>query len=164
MKIFVIEEAYLSFLHSVDTKVPHIAGAGYKKAKPYLGVVLNVDGHDFLAPMSSPKPWHANIASSDLRYFKLHERGVETNELGVIAIQFMVPAFPRVITELDFSTQDPQYSALLQMQYEYIKTKWGKIQLRAEKLYDHVVVNPKPYLQGKTCDFTSLIACSATYP
>lgn len=164
MKIFTIDDAYLSFLRQVDSKVPNSSGATYKKEKPYVGVVLNIQGTEFLAPMSSPKPWHSALKSSDLRYFKLHERGVETNQLGVIALQFMVPAFPRVIEELDFSVQDPQYQALLQMQYEYMKTKWGKIQQRAEKLYDHVVVNPKPYLQGSTCDFAGLIPHSATYP
>lgn len=164
MQIFTIDDAYLTFLRQVDPKVPNSLGTGYKKEKPYVGVVLTIGGVDFLAPMSSPKPWHSKFSNSDLRHFKLHERGVETNPLGVIALQFMVPTLPRVITELDFNAQDPQYHALLQMQYEYMKTKWGKIQQRADKLYDHVVVNPKPYLQGQTCDFAGLIQHSATYP
>lgn len=164
MKIFTIDDAYLTFLRQVDSKVPNSSGTGYTKEKPYVGVVLNIEGTDFLAPMSSPKPWHSSWSNSDLRHFKLHERGVETNALGVIALQFMVPTLPSVITELNFSVQDPRYKALLQMQYEYMKTKWGKIQQRAEKLYDHVVVNPKPYLQGQTCDFAGLVLHSATYP
>ena len=160
MKFYIIEDAYLDHLRAVDSKVPNSVGVGYKQKKPYLGIVLNVEGTDFLAPLSSPKPSHK---SSDKTIFMLHDRSDPNVVLGIIALRYMVPAPARVITYLDFSTQDPAYEILLQKQYEYIKTKWGKIQARAEKLYNDVVVDPKPHLKGATCDFQKLILQSATY-
>lgn len=164
MKIYTIEDAYLEHLRLVDGKVPNSTGVGYTKAKPYLGVVLNVDGHDFLAPLSSPKTWHARVASSDLGMFKIHDRRDDTKYLGAIMLKFMVPAPQRVVTYLDFKSQTDDYRNLLQAQHEYIKTKWGKIQLRAEKLYDHVVLNPKPRWVDISCNFAELIMQSAKYP
>lgn len=163
MRLYTISDHYLTHLRQIDAKVPQAHGAGYLVQKPYIGVVLTIDGHDFLAPLSSPKAWHDNIKSSELTIFKMHERLNETNKLGIIALKFMVPIIPTVIAELDIAAQDPKYAHLLNMQYEYIKTKWGKIQLRAEKLYDHVVSDPKPYLQGVTCEFSKLTAHAQSY-
>lgn len=160
MKIYRIDSAYLDHLRQVEPKVPNSAGENYTQPKPYVGVVLNVSGNDFLAPLSSPKPWHKNGPG----VFMLHARNDETDALGIIALKFMVPAPARVITEIDFSQQDTDYAVLLEKQYQYIKTKWGKIQLKAQKLYDDVVVAPKPHLQGATCDFQALIQQSLTYP
>ncbi|MBD9530668.1 type III toxin-antitoxin system ToxN/AbiQ family toxin [Comamonas sp. CMM01] len=163
MRLYTISDRYLSHLRQIDSKVPQAHGATYVVQKPYLGVVLTVDGHDFLAPLSSPKPWHDKIKSSELTIFKIHERTNENNKLGIIALKFMVPVLPTVIAELDIAGQAPDYAHLLNMQYEYIKTKWGKIQSRADKLYDHVVTDPKPYLQGSTCDFANLINHTKSY-
>lgn len=164
MKFYTIDDGYLDHLRAVDPKVPNSLGPTYTKKKPYLGVILKVDGTDFLAPLSSPKPWHAQVATSDVTMFKLHDRSDASISLGIISLSFMLPAPPHVLSYLDFSTQDAQYATLLQAQYEYIKTKWGKIQIKAEKIYDQVVINPKPYLAGRTCDFAKLIAHSSTYP
>jgi protein AbiQ len=164
MKFYTIDDGYLDHLRAADPKVPNSLGPTYTKKKPYLGVLLNVDGNDFLAPLSSPKYWHAQVATSDVTMFKLYDRSDASISLGIISLSFMLPAPPHVLSYLDFSTQDPKYATLLQAQYEYIKTKWGKIQTKAEKIYNQVVINPKPYLAGKTCDFAKLITHSSTYP
>ena len=163
MRLYTISDHYLTHLRSIDAKVPQTYGASYVVQKPYVGVVLTIDQHDFLAPLSSPKPWHDNLKNSDLTIFKIHERLNEENKLGIIALKFMVPTLCSAIEELDISSQDPKYANLLNMQYEYIKTKSDIIKSRAEKLYNYVAIEPKKYLDGKTCDFSKLIEQAKSY-
>lgn len=163
MKFFTISDTYLDYLRTVDSKVPNSYGREYTVKKPYVGVVFEIKGHEFLAPLSSPKPQHDKIQSSDVTVFKIYDRQNKANKLGIIALKFMIPCVPGVASYLDFSLQSPDYRNLLQLQYEYIKTKSGKIQSRAEKLYESVVTNPKPYLKGVTCDFAKLIKHSEMF-
>ena len=56
MKFFTISDAYQAHLRTVDRKVINSYGLGYSVKKPYVGVVFEINGYEFLAPLSSPKP------------------------------------------------------------------------------------------------------------
>lgn len=52
-----INEHYISYLHNVDNRVQYNKG----QRRPYIGIVLSLNGVDYYVPLESPKPNHANI-------------------------------------------------------------------------------------------------------
>ena len=52
-----INEHYISYLHSIDTRVQYNKG----QRRPYVGIVLSINGIDYYVPLESPKPNHVNI-------------------------------------------------------------------------------------------------------
>lgn len=157
MRFHTLSPAYTDFLRAVDPRVPNHAGINYVQQRPYIGVILTVDGHEFLAPMSSPKPWHGNLKASDKRFFKVWHNQNAQHSLGVISLCNMVPVMPQVYTMIDFTACNQKYVDLLQAQFNFIKPNKEKITERASKLFDAVVIKKQPYLIPKCCNFQSLI-------
>ena len=53
-----INEHYISYLHSIDTRVQYNKG----QRRPYVGIVLSINGIDYYVPLESPKPNTGRIA------------------------------------------------------------------------------------------------------
>jgi protein AbiQ len=160
MRFYTLFPQYTDFLQKIDARVPNHAGPGYSQKRPYIGVILTVDGHDFLAPMSSPKDWHVNVRTSDKRFFKIRHNQNEQQSLGVISLCYMLPVVPQSYTLIDFGVCDQKYVDLLQAQFDFIKPNKNNIIGKANKLFDAVVNKKQPYLTSKCCNFQGLInAC-----
>ena len=157
MRFYTLAPAYTDFLRGIDPRVPNHAGLNYVQKRPYIGVILTVNGHDFLAPMSSPKEWHEKLRSSDKRYFKVWHSLNSQQSLGVICLCNMVPVAPDVYTMIDFTTCDRKYVDLLQAQYNFIKPNREKITDRAGKLFDAVAIKKQAFLIDKCCNFQNLL-------
>jgi len=157
MRFYTLSAGYIQYLQSLDPKVPNHSGAGYVNEKPYIGVVLNIEGCDFLAPMSSPKGWHQGVKNSDNKYFKLHHVGDPTQSLGIINIRYMIPVLAGAYELIDFTQCDPKYVTLLQAQFDFIKPNRGTITKKANKVFDLVVNKKLPYMVSQCCDFPKLL-------
>lgn len=157
MRFYALSAEYVEYLQKFDSRVPNHSGTGYVQKKPYVGVVLNIDGNDFLAPMTSPKGWHASIKTSDARYFKMHHISNANHELGLIAIRYMIPVLTGTYQEIDFTTCDQKYVTLLQAQFDFIKPKREIIKERSGKIYDAVVNKKQKFFVDTCCDFSVLL-------
>lgn len=107
--------------------------------KVFVGVVLELGNHKFIAPLTSYKPAQEKINSSSCSAFKLHERTNAENKLGLIALNYMIPVQDSDLIELDIDAQDEMYKKMLYLQYEFIKSNRSEILTRATKLYEHIV-------------------------
>lgn len=160
MRFYIVSDKYLNYLSQFDHKVPGISGETYKVSKPYIGIVLEIGPHKFLAPLTSYKEKQDRIKASDPGSFKLHERLNPDNKLGLIALTYMIPVPDSELTLLDIEAQSQRYKAMLYKQYEFIKANRKEIMLRAAKLYNAVAVKRTPHYVHISCDFTRLIdAC-----
>lgn len=157
MRFYTVSEDYLAFLQQHDASVPNSAGAGYKVKKPFVGVVLEIGTHKFIAPLTSYKESQDKIDNSNCTAFKLHERTNPDNKLGMIALRFMIPVLDSEIAELDVKNQDQKYQKMLHMQYEFIKTTDAEIKERAAKLYEHVVIKRTPFYVKISCKIPTLV-------
>ncbi|NGO62481.1 type III toxin-antitoxin system ToxN/AbiQ family toxin [Rhizobium daejeonense] len=157
MRFYTVSDQYITFLQKHDGKVPNSAGANYKVAKPYVGVVLEIGTHKFLAPLTSYKPNQDGIDASNCTAFKLHERTNPDNKLGMIALRFMIPVHDSEIAELDVASQEEKYRRMLHMQYEFIKANREEITARAAKLYEHVVIKRTGFYVKLSCDIPKLV-------
>lgn len=157
MRFYTVKDDYIAFLQQFDGKVPNNGGAGYRGKKVYIGVVLEIGSHKFLAPLTSYKPAQDRIQSSSCTAFKLHERSNPDNKLGLISINYMIPVPDSELVELDIDAQDDRYKQMLYRQYEFIKANRQEIIERASKLYEHVVIKRSPFFVKISCDIPKLV-------
>ncbi|RVU33242.1 type III toxin-antitoxin system ToxN/AbiQ family toxin [Rheinheimera riviphila] len=157
MKFYTISDDYISYLLNFDHKVPNNGGAGYKGKKVYIGIVLEIGTHKFLAPLTSYKPAQDRIQSSSCSAFKLHERTNPDNKLGLIALNYMIPVLDSELVEFDIEAQEHRYKQMLHRQYEFIKANRQEIIERASKLYEHVVIKRTEFFVRISCDIPKLV-------
>ena len=163
LKFYTVSTAYLDHLQAVEPKVYYSKGDGYINAKPYIGIVLDVAGHKFIAPLTSYKPKQDGIKSSSLSVFKLHERGNPSNKLGMISLNNMIPILDSQISLLDLPAQQSSYKKLLYKQFEFIKSNSDEIKDRAAKLHHQVTVARTIFYVNISCNFNAMIDASKTF-
>jgi protein AbiQ len=152
MKFYTVSDSYIAFLKNIDKKVLD----NYGGKRPFIGIILNVNNHEYLAPLTSHKLTQDKINSSSSTVMKLHERGNPHNKLGMIQINNMIPIIRLEVQLLDIENQPEPYRSMLYKQYEYIKTKTDEIQKKAEKLYKLVIYNKQDFYCRISCDFKLL--------
>lgn len=105
MKFYNIKEDYIKFLKQYDKKV-----ADNKNGKrPYVGIVLEVNGMKYYTPFTSPKEKHKNMKNS--KDFRKINQGV----YGAINFNNMIPVIDEAVDLIDIDNiDDPQYKRLLQ--------------------------------------------------
>ena len=157
MRFYTVSDEYISFLQKFDGKVPNNGGSNYKNKKVYVGVVLEIGTHKFLAPLTSYKDSQDRIQSSSPTAFKLHERTNPDNKLGLISLNYMVPVPDTELVELDIDAQGDRYKRMLYLQYEFIKNNREEIIARAAKLYEHIVIKRSPFFVKVSCDIPKLV-------
>lgn len=80
-RFYHVREGYIEFLHKVDNRVQMNKG----RKRPYVGIVLSIEGYDYYVPLESPKPNHANIKSGS-PVLKLDD-----GKLGIMGFNNMIP-------------------------------------------------------------------------
>ena len=160
MKFYTISSSYAAYLKQFDNKVPNLTADNYKHPKPFIGVVLQIENHAYLAPMTSPKDWHTSIKGSDPKYFKIYENGNTQNYLGMINLKFMIPVLDSEISLIDLENiASKHYQRLLYNQLQFIRSHQKKIKSKS-LLLRKLVLNGKI---NNTCNFQSLEANYMSY-
>lgn len=152
VKFYVVSDRYIAFLKQIDQKVPD----NYQGKRPFIGIVININGIDYVAPLSSPKPHLLSIDSSKASCFKLFNRIKPDEFLGVINLNYMIPYLAGEVNLLDISALDKKYQSLIYKQFEFIKQNKNEIQNRAIKLHELVRVKKQSHFMKISCDFEAL--------
>ena len=152
MKFYVVQDDYIIHLKTIDERVPD----NERGARTFIGIVLEVNGFNYLAPLTSPKPHHQMLTASDPRFFKLHEKGNTKNELGMIRLNNMLPLAEGTYHLLDVSKEYNSYRTLLANQIRFIASNQNKIKEKAKLLYEIVTSGKNEDLVRESCDFKAL--------
>jgi len=154
VKFYIVSDRYISYLKTIDGKVPD----NYNGSRPFIGVVIEVNGVSYIAPLSSPKPQLERINNSKPTAFKIYNRKDGTEFLGVINLNYMIPVLDNEVTLLDVDNVDVKYKNLLKKQHEYIKIHQADIEARAIKLHDLVRTKKQAHFVDVSCCFDDLEA------
>lgn len=147
LKIYRVSEKYIGFLHSVDYRVQFNKG----QRRPYVGVVLEVNGYKYFVPMESPKENHQNIKNS------VHIMKLKDGEYGILGFNNMIPVRDDCLIEFDIAKEtDEKYRELLKNQLRFCNDNKERIYKRAAKTYDEVTVKQAPFYLKVCCDFKKL--------
>lgn len=125
MKFYNIKDEYINYLKKYDAKV-----VDNKKGKrPYVGVVLEIDGIKYYTPFISPKEKHRKMKNT--KDFRKINQGI----YGAINFNNMIPVVESALLLIDIDAmEDSKYQRLLQNQYKSIKADREQIQLTAKRL------------------------------
>lgn len=149
MKFVKINDEYIDYLYQFDTKVPYNKRNDVKgEFRPYIGVVLKINNHQYFAPLSS-KTKNCN----DFTTIKIKE-----DNLGSIKLNNMIPVTSIAIDNIDYSLLNKNKRNLLYKQLRAVRKKElkKKIQNNAKRIYLGVTINKNQSLINICCDYKLL--------
>lgn len=148
-----VDPAYSNFLRQSDPCIPHTSGQ--KATRPFVGIVLIINGLNYYAPLSSPKPKHIKM-KNQVDFVKINN-----GYWGVINFNNMIPVHSDSLQKVQMKilptdTQaDINYKNLLSNQLSWCNANSQTILTRATKLYE-LITQGKGYpgLANRCCNFT----------
>lgn len=150
IKIYEINAAYIDYLVPYAPHLFRNRQKGQANERKYIGVVLQVNGFSYFAPLSSFKPKHTKMKEG-LDFLKI-------KNYAVINLNNMFPVPMSECRYVDFSSiRDPSYKSLLLSEYRFIKSIQEKIKKNAAALYRHKQINGNETPLAKRCNDFSLL-------
>lgn len=150
IKFYEVDAKYVNYLSPFAPHLFHNKQAGQHNERKYIGIVLQVNGFDYFAPLSSYKPKH-NSMKQGMDFLKV-------GNYAVINLNNMFPVPPQCYTYFDYSKEpNPQYKKLLQTEYRIIRKMQDKIYKNAEALYKYKIANGDTTALAKRCNDFSLL-------
>ena len=150
MQFYEIEPDYIDYLCEHEPRLMHNKQSGQVNSRKYLGVLIQIDGMDYYAPLSSFKPKHEKMGNMPDMF--------KVGTYAVININQMFPAPKSQVKRVHFARiRNAKYKDLLVNEYEIIRMSQRTIERKAEKVYDHKLLNGNSTKLGKRCpDFKKL--------
>ena len=128
IKIYEVSPKYISYLQQFAPHLYQNKQAGQNNERKYIGVVLQIDGMDYFAPLSSFKDKHRRMKEG-IDFIKI-------KNYAVINLNNMFPVPPGLCSYVNINDiQNPKYKSLLISEYRFIKTIQEKIRKNAATLY-----------------------------
>ena len=126
MKFYNIKDEYINYLKKYDAKV-----VDNKKGKrPYVGVVLEIEGIKYYTPFTLPKEKHRKMKNT--KDFRKINQGI----YGAINFNNMIPVVDSALLLIDIDAmEDSKYQRLLQNQYKCIKADREQIGYKTMNAY-----------------------------
>ncbi|MBP5591755.1 type III toxin-antitoxin system ToxN/AbiQ family toxin [bacterium] len=182
LKFISIDQKYLKYLHDFCKEV-YWQPVGYE-TKPYLGILVEDKGNEYVIPLSSAKEKHKSWKNVDIDRFLIFENcersekalnGIYTENpdgslkhiISVIDLKKMIPVKPGLYSEinLNFSPDDSEdmkkYKVLLNIEYSFCIKIIDSVVQKASNLYDKQVSTGK--IAKFCCDFKLLEKKSKEY-
>lgn len=150
MKIYKANLEYYNYLRYFEPKIPNITNE--KENRPFIGVNLCVNGKNFFAPLTSPKPKHFTMKNTQ-DFLK-----IDDGKLGGINLNNMIPIPRSCLHEININDiTDIKYKRMLFKQIEWIEKNKLRINNRAKNLY-YLILQKRvtPLLLERCCNFKLL--------
>lgn len=145
IKFYQINGKYIDYLSPHAQHLFHNKKAGQQNERKYIGIILQVNGLDYFAPLSSFKPKH-NKMPEMIDFIKI-------KKYAVINLNNMFPVPTSECTYVDISKEtDKHYRALLISEYRYIKSIQEKIRKNASNIYNHKIEKGNSTGLAKRCN------------
>lgn len=152
LSFVLVDSKYCDYLRKSDPCVPYTMDR--KSNRPFVGILLQINGMSYYAPLSSPKQKHKTM-KNQVDFSK-----IEDGKYGVINFNNMIPIHSNSISPVelvvspDDSPADHQYKALLSNQLTWCNAHRDSIIHKAQKLY-YIIVNGecRDSLRARCCNF-----------
>ena len=144
LKFYEINTNYIQYLKKYDHRVPNI---DYKEHNKFLcGVVLDVNGNKYYAPVSS------FCKEQQTNFIIKNNKG---KSIASLRLSFMLPVPDRVLTIKNFKDEDYKYRRLLMEELKYCNDNLKAILIKANKVY-RIAANERHPLNLCCCNFKLL--------
>jgi len=153
LDLYYIDLKYIRNLSNADDSIMSISPQRGKENRPFVGVVVLINGQGYCIPLTSPKDKFRN-KKSQIDFIKIFDksRKDENNQyklIGVLNINNMIPVADSLITKVDLaihkndSPEIKRAKELMQKQVSWCRENADVITNRANKVFDLVVNNPE---------------------
>ena len=159
--IYTINSNYLNYLHQYDDRVPTEHDETFAKKRPFIGIIVVVDGLNYVLPLTSPKKKHLTMRNA------LDFQKIDNGNLGAINLNNMFPITNMPLThemidisndsELNNSQRD--YTKLIKEQLIWLNRTENrdKILAKAISLRRSYINNTLPTkIRNRCCNFALL--------
>ncbi len=155
LKIYEVNPRYVKYLSAYQEHI--FFSEGDKSSRKYIGIVLEINGLKYFAPLSSFKPKHKKMSES-VDFIKI-------KDYAVININNMIPVPDGEFYLVDVNgTKDPHYKFLLQAESREINRQRNRILKNADIVYKHKLRNGDATpLAKRTNDFAKLEKACKSY-
>ena len=155
IRIYEVKSEYIQYL-GIYQKHIFSQNEG-KERRKHIGVVLEIHGLKYFAPISSHKPKHKKMKET-IDFLKI-------KEWAVINLNNMIPVPESQVVNIDINMEkDRSYKYLLQAESREINRQKNRIRKNAEIVYSHKKLNGNSTaLAKRTNDFELLEKLSREY-
>lgn len=142
LKLYNVNLKYIRNLHNVDNHVPSISPQIGKQNRPFLGVVVMVNGEKYCIPLSSNSPKKNKKLDSmreNITFRKIQDRNGKI--LAALNLNNMIPIRDEYITEIDLnikfsdSVSMRQWKNLCAKELDWCQANSAEIERLANELH-----------------------------
>lgn len=163
LHLYTLDMKYVRDLSKADDKVMSVSPQENKENRPFVGIVVVMDGKKYCIPLTSPKPKHEKM-KNDLDFSKMYD--THNKFIGALNFNNMIPVSEEFIKQINInpskndSPKDKIYKELLNNQLDWCNDNFDSITKKANKLYKFVTQTPEKSrnLTRRCCDFKKLEA------
>lgn len=152
LNFYKVNEEYIKYIRKFDEKVSQ--SYNEKARRPFIGIILNVDGILYFAPFTSPKKKHLKMKNT-IDFLK-----IDNGNLGAINFNNMIPIPLEQCIKIDVDNEtDKKYEILLHKQIKWCNKKMNRVIIfhKANNLYNKVITKTIPQrILERCCDFKLL--------
>ena len=154
LKFCEIDIEYRKYMQKIEKKIE--LSTEEKDNRKFLGIVLNVNGLDYVVPLSSPKEKHSKM-KNNIDFLKIKYKD---QLIGVLNFNNMFPVPKGLYTILNVNNvSDVKYRDLLKNELSWCNEidKREKIYKNAEKIYKDITLKKeKSVFWNRSCNFSLL--------
>ncbi len=156
-KLYNVNIKYIRNLHNVDDNVPSVSPQIGKQARPFLGIIILINGSKFCIPFTS------NSAKKNKNFESMREnitfrkiRDKDGTILAALNLNNMIPVREEYVTEIDLgihSTDTPnlcRWKKLCIKELDWCQAHQNEIERLANELY-RMYTSDKPFGKRKIC-------------
>lgn len=142
LKLYHVNLKYVRNLHNVDNHVPSISPQIGKQNRPFLGIIVMVNGAKYCIPFSSysaGKNKKIDSMRENITFRKVRDK--DGNVLAVLNLNNMIPVRDDYITEIDLKIKasDPitikQWKKLCMKELDWCQSNSSEIERLANELH-----------------------------
>ncbi len=149
---YTVDSSYCDYLRKYDPLVPYTMDK--KSIRPFVGIVFTVNGFNYYAPLTSPKPKHMTM-KNQIDFIKINN-----GEWGSINFNNMIPVPIECLHKVELrhydndTSNETMYKSLLANQLSWCTSNKDKVIKQAEKLYKMITLNKtRESLINRCCNF-----------
>ena len=145
LRFYEIDEKYIDFLSHYSEHLFHNAKIQQNYSRKYIGILFEINGMKYFAPLSSFKPKHKRL-SETIDFIKIGDMAViNLNNMIPVPEGIYVPKNPNLET-------DQQYKNLLNNERRIIKQRTEQIINNAHSVYNHKLTNDEKSKVSQRCN------------
>lgn len=156
-KLYNVNKKYIRNLHNIDDNVPSVSPQIGKLTRPFLGIIVLINGSQFCIPFtsnSSKKNKKFESMRENITFRKIFDK--DGKILAALNLNNMIPVREEYVTEIDLkpcSTDTPKlrrWKKLCAKELDWCQSHQNEIERLANELY-RKYASDEPFAKRKIC-------------